>query len=63
MKATSGTYQNMFLKRNDKMISLKNDVTEFCEKYIKPVHPKIGIGANAILTTPKTTPLLKKRVL
>ena len=22
------------------MVSLKNDVTDFCEKYIKPVHPQ-----------------------
>jgi hypothetical protein len=40
MAKSSGIYQDVYIKRDGKLISLKNDVTDFCEKYIKPVHPK-----------------------
>lgn len=40
MGTKSGAYQDVYIKRDDKMVSLKNDVTDFCEKYIKPVHPE-----------------------
>ncbi|WP_269235746.1 DUF5661 family protein [Flavobacterium flavigenum] len=40
MRTKSGAYQDVYIKREDEMVSLKNDVTDFCEKYIKPVHPE-----------------------
>lgn len=40
MRAKSGGYQDVYFKRGNEMISLKKDVTDFCEKYIKEVHPK-----------------------
>ncbi|KRD58030.1 hypothetical protein ASE40_16960 [Flavobacterium sp. Root935] len=40
MGTKSGAYQDVYIKREDVMVSLKNDVTDFCEKYIKPVHPE-----------------------
>lgn len=40
MGTKSGAYQDVYVKRDDAMVSLKNDVTDFCEKYIKPVHPE-----------------------
>ncbi len=40
MATKSGAYQDVYVKRNDEMVSLKNDVTDFCEKYLKPIHPK-----------------------
>ncbi|WP_394774233.1 DUF5661 family protein [Flavobacterium sp.] len=40
MGTKSGAYQDVYVKRDDVMVSLKNDVTDFCEKYIKPVHPE-----------------------
>ncbi|WP_347052044.1 DUF5661 family protein [Flavobacterium olei] len=40
MGTKSGAYQDVYVKREDKMVSLKKDVTDFCEKYIKPVHPE-----------------------
>lgn len=40
MGTKSGAYQDVYIKREGEMVSLKNDVTDFCEKYIKPVHPK-----------------------
>jgi hypothetical protein len=39
MGTKSGAYQDVYIKRENEMVSLKNDVTDFCEKYIKPVHP------------------------
>lgn len=40
MGTKSGAYQDVYIKRDDEMVSIKNDVTDFCEKYIKPVHPE-----------------------
>jgi hypothetical protein len=40
MGTKSGTYQDLYIRRNDELVSLKDDVTDFCEKYIKPVHPE-----------------------
>lgn len=40
MGTKSGAYQDVYVKRDNEMVSLKNDVTDFCKKYIKPVHPK-----------------------
>jgi hypothetical protein len=40
MGTISGTYQDVYIRRNDELVSLRNDVTDFCEKYIKPVHPE-----------------------
>ena len=40
MGTKSGAYQDVYVKRENEMVSLKNDVKDFCEKYIKPIHPK-----------------------
>jgi len=40
MEPKPGSYQDVYIKRDGKLVSLKNDVTDFCEKYIKPVHPQ-----------------------
>jgi len=40
MGTKSGAYQDVYIKRENEMVSLKNDVTDFCEKYIKPIHPE-----------------------
>lgn len=40
MATKSGNYQDVYIKRDGKLVSLKEDVTDFCEKYIKPVHLK-----------------------
>ena len=39
MGTMSGTYQDVYIKRNGEIVSLKGDVTDFCQKYIQPVHP------------------------
>jgi hypothetical protein len=40
MAKSSGSYQDVYIKRDGELISLKNDVRDFCEKYIKPIHPE-----------------------
>lgn len=55
---TSGTYQDVYIKRDGKFVSLKNDVTEFCEKYIKPVHRKNWDWSERDFDNPKNDPTI-----
>ncbi len=41
MSKEAGSYQDVYIKRHGEMVSLKNDVRDFCEKYIMPVHPTL----------------------
>jgi Protein of unknown function (DUF5661) len=40
MSKQTGAYQDIYIKRNGEFISLKKDVTDFCERWIKKVHPR-----------------------
>ena len=40
MGSKSGVYQDVYIKREDELIELKQDVMDFCERFIKPVQPK-----------------------
>lgn len=60
MATKSGTYQDVYIKRNGTLISLKNDVTEFCEKYIKPVHPKNWDWSERDFEDPKNDPTIEE---
>ncbi len=53
-----GAYQDVYIKRDGTLISLKNDVTEFCEKYIKPVHPKNWDWSERDFENPKNDPTI-----
>jgi hypothetical protein len=53
---SKGTYQDVYIKRNEEFFSLKNDVTEFCEKYIKPVHRKNWDWSERDFDNPKNDP-------
>jgi len=55
---SSGTYQDVYIKRDGKFISLKNDVTEFCEKYIKPVRAKNWDWSERDFDNPKNDPTI-----
>lgn len=55
---SSGTYQDVYIKRDGKFISLKNDVTEFCEKYIKPVRAKNWDWSERDFDDPKNDPTI-----
>ncbi|MDP5200618.1 DUF5661 family protein [Flavobacterium sp. DG2-3] len=56
MGTQSGAYQDVYIKREDAMVSLKNDVTDFCEKYIKPVHPENWDWSVRDFENPKNDP-------
>ncbi len=56
MGTKSGAYQDVYIKRDDAMVSLKNDVTDFCEKYIKPVHSKNWDWSVRDFDNPKNDP-------
>jgi len=58
MKTKSGAYQDVYIKREETMVSLKNDVTDFCEKYIKPVHPKDWDWSVRDFENPKNDPTI-----
>lgn len=60
MKTIPGTYQDVYIKRDGTLISLKNDVTEFCEKYIKPVHPKNWDWSERDFENPKNDPTIEE---
>jgi hypothetical protein len=56
-KENSG-YQDVYIKRDGKLVSLKNDVKDFCEKYIKPVHPKDWDWSERDFENPKNDPTI-----
>lgn len=60
MENNSGTYQDVYIKRDGKYISLKNDVTDFCEKYIKPIHPKNWDWSVRDFEDPKNDPTIEE---
>jgi hypothetical protein len=46
MSKEAGSYQDVYIKRQGEMVSLKDDVRDFCEKYIMPVHPMLWDWSN-----------------
>ena len=53
---SKGTYQDVYIKRNEEFVSLKKDVTDFCEKYIKPVHRNNWDWSERDFDNPKNDP-------
>ena len=60
MSKTSGIYQDVYIKRNGELVSLKNDVTEFCNKYIKPIHSKNWDWSKRDFENPKNDPTIEE---
>lgn len=60
MKNTVGTYQDVYIKRDDELISLKNDVTDFCEKYLKKIKPKNWDWSIRDFENPKNDPTIEE---
>jgi hypothetical protein len=58
MATKSGIYQDVYIKRDDKLISLKDDVTDFCKKYIKPIHPQNWDWSKRDFENPKNDPTI-----
>ena len=60
MEPKPGVYQDVYIKRDGEFVSLKNDVTDFCEKYIKPVHPKNWDWSKRDFDDPKNDPTIEE---
>ncbi|MEO6902130.1 MAG: DUF5661 family protein [Bacteroidia bacterium] len=60
MATKSGNYQDVYIKRDGELVSLKNDVTDFCEKYIKSVHPKNWDWSKRDFENPKNDPTIEE---
>lgn len=60
MQTTRGAYQNVYIKRDEKLITLKNDVTAFCEKYIKKHQPKNWDWSTRDFENPKNDPTFEE---
>ncbi|RZJ36614.1 MAG: hypothetical protein EOO51_00415 [Flavobacterium sp.] len=54
----SDTYQDIYIKRDGEFVSLKKDVEDFCEKYIKPVHPEHWNWAKRDFEDPANEPTI-----
>lgn len=60
MKSKPGTYQDTYLKRDEEFVSLKNDVADFCEKYIKKIHPINWDWSKRDFENPKNDPTIEE---
>ena len=58
MKSKPGVYQDIFIKRDEEFVSLKNDVTDFCEKYIRNIHPGNWDWSKRDFENPKNAPTI-----
>ena len=55
-----GAYQNVYIKRDEKLITLKNDVTAFCEKYIRKHHPQNWDWSSRNFESSKNDPTIEE---
>ena len=60
MKTNPGAYQDIFIKRDEEFVSLKNDVADFCEKYIKNIHPTNWDWSKRDFQNPKNAPTIEE---
>ena len=60
MKTKKGAYQDVYIKRDEKLITLKSDVTAFCEKFIKKHHLQNWDWSNRNFENPKNDPTLEE---
>lgn len=55
-----GAYQDIYIKRDEKLITLKSDVTAFCEKFIKKIHPQNWDWSDRDFENPKNDPTIEE---
>ena len=60
MKTKKGAYQDVYIKRDEKLITLKSDVTAFCEKFIKKIHSQNWDWSNRNFENPKNDPTIEE---
>lgn len=60
MAKSNGIYQDVYIKIDGEFVSLKNDVSNFCEKFIKPVHPKNWDWSERDFQNPENDPTIEE---
>jgi hypothetical protein len=60
MAKETGGYQDVYIKRRGEFISLKNDVTAFCETWIKKVHSRNWDWSIRDFENPKNDPTVEE---
>src|SRR5450755_1355748 len=60
MITKKGAYQDIYIKRDKKLITLKSDVTAFCEKFIKKIHSQNWDWSNRNFENPKNDPTIEE---
>jgi cell division protein FtsL len=60
MQTKKGAYQNVYIERDEKLITLKDDVTAFCEKYIKKHHLRNWDWSTRDFENPKNDPTIEE---
>ena len=60
MKSKPGTYQDFYIKRDEEFVNLKNDVADFCEKYIRNIHPTNWDWSKRDFKNPKNDPTIEE---
>lgn len=60
MAKNSGMYQDVYIKRDGELVSIKTDVTDFCKKYIKPVQSKNWDWSKRDFNNPKNDPTIEE---
>ena len=60
MKTKSGAYFTTYLQQNGQYILLEEDTRKFCEKWIKPVHPKNWDWTTRDFNNPENKPTIEE---
>ncbi len=58
MPPKNSSYQELYIKKDGEFINLRDDVTAFCEKYIKKVHPENWDWGKRDFTLKKNKPTI-----
>ena len=55
-----GTYHSVYIRKEGQFISLADDAVEFCEKWIRPVHPDNWDWTQRDFTRPENDPTVEE---
>lgn len=60
MKNKSGNYYKIFVGKNQEYVSIEDEAREFCNTWIKPVHPKDWDWTTRDFEDPKNAPTIEE---
>jgi hypothetical protein len=56
----TGSYNSVYIQKDGKYISLTNEATAFCEKWIKPIHPETWDWTTRDFSKPENDPTIEE---